>query len=166
MGFPSVTGHVTSWILPGRRMEPRRSSVRLNINSSRYICHFYYSRSWYFFHSQMAVPVSSGIWLRNNNLETKRGRVLPGTVRLWTRILTIPFRCWQKGKGGGRNLTGSWDLLLLKPRPHSSAQAIAPPAWGVLSFLLCRCFDTFLQFFCRFPGLGHLRWAWHARRNT
>lgn len=113
----------------------------------------------FFFSPEVAIPVPLNIWLRSKNLETKRGRVLPGTVRLWSRILTIPFRCWQKGKGG------SWDLLVLQPGPHSSAQAIASPAWGVPSFLHCQCTDSFLQILSRFSQLRHLRQALHARKN-
>ena len=140
---------------------PGGAQSDLTLILAEYICHCYHSRLWYFIfffspHSQVAIPISSEIWLRSNNLETKRGRALPGTVRLWTRILIIPFRCWQKGKGRSGRLTGSWDLLAVKPGPHSSAQATAPLAWCLLSFLHGQCIHAFLQTFCRFPGLGML----------
>lgn len=45
----------------------------------------------------MALPVPSGLQLRSNSLETKRGRAL--SERVWQSIsFHFPCRYWQKGK--------------------------------------------------------------------
>lgn len=43
----------------------------------------------------MALPVPSGLQLRSNSLETKRGRALSGRVCI---SFHFPCRYWQKGK--------------------------------------------------------------------